>query len=156
MHSDKLLLVQNLNFNFEETKKKVNDYFIYLEKLEWELAKINVQKGLTANYDFSTDYKKQAFIPIGKDEFALRLKEEQLKKYVSNYYWARSVLSDKEQTYIAECLINRKYEDEIVDLVDCKNSDSIRIYPLCETCSGKVAVLGYRPALVTETKVVVI
>ncbi|MDR1463764.1 MAG: hypothetical protein LBJ11_00495 [Oscillospiraceae bacterium] len=127
MYSNKLLSVQNMNFNFEETKKKVNDFFVQLEKMAWELAKINAQKGLTVNYDFAADYQKQPFIPIGKDEFGLKTKENkeaQLKKYLSNYYWAQSILSEKEQIYIAECFINRKFEDEIVDLVDCISSAS--------------------------------
>jgi len=142
MYSNKLLSAQNLSFNFEETKKKVNDYFLRLEKLAWELAKINAQKGLTANYDFSADYKKLPFIPIGKDEFALRTKEnkeEQLKKYMSNFYWAQSVLSDKEQTYIMECFINHKYEDEIIDLVDCKSSDSNEFRKLKKSAIYKFA-----------------
>jgi hypothetical protein len=142
MYSDKLLSVQNLSFNFEETKKKVNDYFIRLEKLAWELAKINAQKGLTVNYDFSTDYKKQPFIPIGADEFALsskEIKEEQLRKYMSNYYWARSVLSDKEQTYIAECFVNRKFENEIVDLLGCTSNDSNEFRKLKKSAVYKFA-----------------
>ena len=142
MFSDKLLSVQNLNFNFEETKKKVNDYFLRLEKLAWELAKTNGQKGLTTNYDFSVDYKKLPFIPIGNDEFALRSKEnkeEQLKKYIANYYWAQSVLSGKEQTYIAECFINRKFEDEIVVLLDCPSSDSNEFRKLKKSAIYKFA-----------------
>ena len=142
MYSNRLLSAQNLSFNFEETKKKVNDYFLDLEKLEWELAKLNAQKGLTANYDFSVDYKKQPFTPIGKDEFALKSKEnkeERLKKYLSNYYWAKSVLSDKEQTYIAECFINRKFEDEIVGLLDCTSSDSNEFRKLKKSAIYKFA-----------------
>jgi hypothetical protein len=114
-------------FNFEETKKNVNSYFMNLETLEWEWAKLNAQKGLTANYDFSTEYNKQPYSSIGKDILSLsakELKEDELKEYISNYYWARSVLSDVEQLYIAEYFINRKYEDEIVDLLGFNNSDS--------------------------------
>ena len=142
MYRDKLLSAQNLSFNFEATKKKVNEYFLRLEKLAWELAKINAQKGLTVHYDFSVDYKKQPFIPIGKDEFALRTKEtkeEQLKKYIANYYWAQSVLSDKEQTYIAECFLNRKYEDEIVGLLGCTSSDSNEFRKLKKSAVYKFA-----------------
>ena len=142
MYSNKILSAQNLSFNFEETKRNVNDFFMALEKLEWELAKINAQKGLTANYDFSVDYQKQAFIPIGKDEFALKSKgnkEEQLKKYLSNYHWAQSVLSDKEQRYIAEYFICRKYEDEIVDLLGCESSASNEFRKLKKSAIYKFA-----------------
>jgi len=142
MYSEKLLSARNLSFDYEETKKKVNGYFLRLEKLAWELAKINAQKGLTVNYDFSADYQKQPFIPIGKDDFALRSKEnkeEQLKKYLSNYYWAQSVLSEKEQTYIAECFINRKYEDEIVGLLGCVSSDSNEFRKLKKSAIYKFA-----------------
>jgi len=128
MFNAKVLSKQNLgSFNFEETKKNVNNYFMYLERLEWEWAKLNAQKGLTANYDFSVEYRKQSYIPIGQDVFNLSArenKEEQLKKYISSYYWANSILSDKEQLYIKECFINRKYEDEIVDLLGYYNTDS--------------------------------
>jgi len=142
MYSNKLLSAQNMSFNFEATKKKVNDYFLKLEKLAWEYAKINGQKGLTTNYDFTASYKKQAFTPIGKDEFALKTKEnkeEQLKKYMSNFYWAQSVLSDKEQIYIAECFINRKYEEEIVGLIGCTSSDSNEFRKLKKSAVYKFA-----------------
>jgi hypothetical protein len=142
MYSNKLLSAQNLSFNFEATKKKVNGYFLCLEKLAWELAKINAQKGLIINYDFSADYRKLPFIPVGKDEFALRTKEnkeEQLKKYLANYYWAQSVLSDKEQIYIAERFINRRYEDEIVGLLGCVSSDSNEFRKLKKSAIYKFA-----------------
>jgi len=128
MYSNKTLSVQNLShFDFEETKKNVTNYFANLEKLEWEWAKLNAQKGLIANYDFMIEYKKQPYIPIGKDFLNLSIKEckeEQLKKYISNYYWARSTLSDTEQQYITECFVNRKYEDELAGLLGLGNSDS--------------------------------
>ena len=128
MYRNRTLSSQNLEkFNFEETKRKVNNYFIDLERLEWEWTKLNVQKGLTANYDFSVEYRKQPYVSIGKDAFNLSAKElteEELKKYISNYYWAKSVLSEAEQLYIIEYFINRKYEDEIIDLLGFNNSDS--------------------------------
>ncbi len=46
-----------------------------LEKLEWEWAKINAQKGVTANYDFSVEYTKSPYIPMEKDSFNLSAKE---------------------------------------------------------------------------------
>ena len=109
--------------------KNVNDYFMNLEKLEWEWAKLQAQKGLTASYDFASEYKKQPYIhtPIGKDVFSLSAKEnkgKQLKEYISSYYWAKSVLSDQERLYIGEYFINRRYEDEIVDLLSFNSSDS--------------------------------
>ena len=128
IYRNKTLSSQNLEgFNFEETKKNVNNYFINLERLEYVWHKLNAQKGLVANYDFSTEYTKQPYTPIGKDVFNLSAKElteEELKTYLSNYYWAISILSDLEQLYIMEYFINRKYEDEIVDLLGFNNSDS--------------------------------
>jgi len=128
MYRNRTLSSQNLGgFNFEETKKNVNHYFMNLETLEWQWAKLNAQKGLTANYDFSSEYNKQPYISHGKDILNLsakELKEEELRNYISNFYWARSVLSDVEQIYIMEYFINRKYEDEIVDLLGFNNSDS--------------------------------
>jgi len=134
---------QNLEkFNFEETKKNVSNYFMGLENLEWEWAKLNAQKGLTANYDFEALYSKQPYIQIGKDIFnisAKELTEEELKKYISNFYWARSVLSDTEQLYLMEYFINRKYEDEIVDLLGFNNSDSNEFKKLKKSAIYKFA-----------------
>jgi len=127
MYKEKLLSVGNLNFNFEETKKKVKDYFMDLEKAELEYEKVNAQKGLTANYDFSEEYQKQPFIPIGKDEFGLAKKdnkEEELKKYLSTYHWAISILSDKEQIYISECFVKETYGDELVSILGLESIDS--------------------------------
>lgn len=128
MLRNRTLSSQNLEgFNFEETKRNVNNYFMTLEKLEWELEKLNAQKGLTANYDFEAEYRKQPYIQIGKDILNLsakELKEEELREYISGFYWAKSILSDTEQLYIMEYFINRKYEDEIVDLLGFNNSDS--------------------------------
>ena len=124
--------VQNLeNYDFELTKKNVKTYFAILEKLEWEWAKLNAHKGLVANYDFSVEYKKQLYSPIGEDVFNLSgkdYKEEQLKKYISSYYWAKSILSDLEQIYITEYFVNRKFEDEVVDLLgfDSRDNNSFR------------------------------
>ena len=115
------------SFDFEATKKNVKQYFIDLEKLRWEWAKLNAQKGLTANYDFSVEYQKQPYIRIGKDAFDISAKEcrgEQLKKYISSYYWAISTLSDIEQTYIAEYFMNRKFEDEFISLLGFNYCDS--------------------------------
>ena len=114
-------------FNFEETKRNVSNYFINMENLEWEWAKLSAQKGLTANYDFAVEFRKQPFMKLRADMFNLSAKElteEDLKKYISNYYWAKSILSDTEQLYIMEYFVNRKYEDEIVDLLGFSNSDS--------------------------------
>ena len=52
------------------------------------------------------------------------LKEEELKKYISGFYWAKSILSDEEQIYICEYFINGKYEDELVDLLGFDTIDS--------------------------------
>lgn len=128
MFSDKTLSFQNLkNIDFEKTKKNVNNYFVILEKLQWEFAKLNAQKGLNYNYDFETEYKKQPYSPVGKDIFSVSAKEkkeEELRKYIASYYWAKSVLSETEQLYITECFINRKYEDEITELLGFKTRDN--------------------------------
>jgi len=143
MFCDKTLSFQNLeNINFEETKKNVNDYFKNLEKIEWELAKLTAQKGLTANYDFSVEYKKRPYIQIGKDDFNLsakEYKEEELKKYISSYYWAESILSDIEQLYIKEYFVNRKYEDELIDLLGFSNSESNEFRQLKKSAIYKFA-----------------
>jgi len=135
--------IQNLGeFNFEETKKNVSSYFMGLENLEWEYAKLNAQKGLTANYDFSVEYSKQPFMTLGVDMFNLSAKEyteEELKSYISNYYWAKSVLSETEQLYLMEYFVNHKYEDEIVDLLGFSNSDSYEFKKLKRSAIYKFA-----------------
>ena len=121
MLNNQVLSNQNLeDFNYDETKKNVFNYFRYIEVLQWEFAKLNTQNGLTANYDFSVEYKNQSYMPIRQDEFNLssrNYKEEELREYLSGYYLAKSILSDKEQIYIDECFVNRKYEDELVDIL---------------------------------------
>ena len=128
MFRDKVLLLENLeNFDYERTKNNVHRYFAYLQKLGWQLEKLNLQKGLTANYDFLSESEKQPYIPVGKDEFDLsakEYKEEQIKKRMSSYYWAKSSLSYMEQIYIEERFVNRKKEKELVDLLGISNSDS--------------------------------
>jgi len=128
IYRNRTLSSQNLEgFNFEETKKNVNSYFTKLETLEWELAKLTAQKGLTVEYDFGAEYSAQPFISMGKDIFNISAKdctEEELKKHISNFYWAKNILSDVEQIYLMEYFINRKYEDEILDLLGFNNRDS--------------------------------
>lgn len=128
MFNNQTLSIQNLeNYNFEETKKKVNNYFKKLERLEWEWEKLNAQKGLIANYDFTTQYKPKSYNQMGQDVFNISSKEnkeEQLKNYLSSYYWAKSVLSDVEQIYIYEYFIKHKYEDEIISILGLNSNDS--------------------------------
>jgi len=128
MFRNKIMSLQNLdNFDFDETKKNITEYFMCLEKLEWEWAKLNAQRGLTANSDLSVEFQREPYIPIDKDTFGLSAKEhteKQLREYISSYYWAKSVLSDKEQLYIREYFVNQKYEDEIFDLLEVSNRDS--------------------------------
>ena len=114
-------------FNFKETKNRVSNYFMDLEKLKWEQARLNVQQGLTAKYDDADEDKKQAYVATGKDEFSLAAKEaqkEELEKHLSGYYWAKSILSEQEQLYITEYFVNGKYEDEVVELLGFSRSDS--------------------------------
>jgi len=129
MQLKKTLSNQKLEgFNFEETKRNVSNYFQGLENLEWEYAKLSAQRGLTANYDFSLEYSKQPFMKLGVDMFNLSAKElteDELKKHISSFYWARSILSDEEQLYLMEYFVNRKYEDEILELLGFNSRDNI-------------------------------
>ena len=114
-------------FNLKETKRKVYHYFMDLERLEWEQARLNVQKGLTAKYDISNENNRQGYIATGKDEFNLKAKEEkkeEIEKHLEGYQWAKSILSEQELQYIIEYFANRKYEDEVVDLLGFSGSDS--------------------------------
>ena len=126
MYTDKILSLKNINsFNFKKTKRNIEKYFEYLEILNWELARLNAGKGLTANYDFSIEYKNQLHIPI--DIFNLSEKEdkeEQLKKFISSYHWAKSFLSEPEQLYIEECFFYGKCQDELLDLLGLDGQDN--------------------------------
>ena len=130
MYNNKILSIRNLkrfNFNFQETKKNVIAYFEYLERLKLEWKKLSTQKGLTAKYDFAVEYKKRPFSLIGKDTFNLSAKEiieDELKNQISSYYWAKSVLSDKEQLYINEYFVNGKTNEELIDLLGLNSIDS--------------------------------
>jgi len=128
MYNDKILSSQNLeNFDFEATKKNVNDFFVTLELIEWEWAKLVAHTGLPENYEFSDEYTKEPYSPIGKDVFGISAKdckEDQVKKFISNYYWAINCLSQLEQTYIVEYFVNRKYEGELMEQLGFYNTDS--------------------------------
>ena len=117
----RMSLTENLDsFDLKETKRKVTDYFSELEKLKWEQARLNVQRGLTTNYDISNEDKNQKYVAIGKDEFNLSAKaekSEELRRHLAGYYWAKSILSEQEQLYITEYFINGKYQDEVVGLL---------------------------------------
>ena len=117
----KMTLTENLDsFNLKETKKKVSDYFMDLEKLEWEQARLNVQRGLTAKHDAANGDKRQPYVATGKDEFNLSAKaekDEEIQKHLAGYHWAKSILSEQEQLYITEYFVNGKYEDEVVGLL---------------------------------------
>jgi len=125
----KMSLTESLdNFNLRETKKKVNDYFSDLDRLEWEQARLAIQRGLTAQYDVANEDKNGAYVAIGKDEFNLSAKEEKRKElanHLAGYQWAKSILSQQEQQYITEYFINGKYEAEVVGLLGYKGSDSM-------------------------------
>lgn len=128
MFKEKILSNRNLeNFDYEATKQEVINYFEDIEKCEWEYAKIRAQKGLTSNYDLSVEFQKQPYTPIKKDYFNLMAKEnreEQLKKYLTSYYWATSILSVNEKLYIQEYFINHKYQDELADLLGFNSCDN--------------------------------
>ena len=123
----RISLCQNLDsYNIKETKKKVKDYFRDLEKIKWEQARLDVQRGLIAKYKISPEDKNKAYIIVRKDEFNLSAKEnknEELQKQLAEYYFAKSILSEEEQAYIIEYFINGKYEDEVVDLLGYNGTD---------------------------------
>ena len=143
MFNNETMSIQNLkNFNFEETKRNVNNYFKNLERLEWEWKKLNAQKGLIAKYDFTTQYEPQSYSQIGKDEFNMSAKEdkeEQRNQYLSSYNLAKSVLSDTEQLYITECFLNHKYEGEIITLLGFNSNDSREFRKLKKSAVYKFA-----------------
>ena len=124
----RMALTENIdNFNYKKTKKKVNKYFEDLDRLEWEKARLNVQKGLIARCDVTKEEKKQPYIPVGKDEFSLiakAAKNEEVKKHLSGYFWAKSILTEEEQIYIMESFVNGRYQEEIADLLGFNSSDS--------------------------------
>ena len=125
----KMSITENLeSFNLRETKKKVKDYFMDLEQLQWEEARLSIQKGLAARCDVANDYQKQSYIPACADEFNCSAKEnksKELEEHLSGYHWAKSILSQKEQLYITEYFVNGKYEDEVVGLLGYRGSDSM-------------------------------
>jgi len=128
MYNRKISLNQNVDsFDFGKTKKNVNNYFEILEGLKWEQAKLNAQKGLTANYKVQVESDKQGFITIGKDAFnlsALETNNEAMAKHLLDFYWAQSILSEQEQLYITEYFVNGKYENEVIGLLGFNASDS--------------------------------
>ena len=114
------------SFDFRKTKKNVSNYFTDLENLQWEQARLNVQKGLIANYD-EAEQNRKSYITIGKDEFNILAKaeiDEEIKNHLSGYYWAKSILTEQEQLYITEYFVHGKYEDEVVGLLGFKGSDN--------------------------------
>ena len=123
----KMTLTEKIDsFDYIETKRNISNYFMDLEELKWEQARLSVQKGLVAIYDEASEHDKQPYIAIGKDEFNLSAraeKDEELKKHLSGYQWAKSILSEQEQLYITEYFVNGKYEDEVVGLLGFNNSD---------------------------------
>jgi len=143
MKLSKTLSSQNLqHFNFEETKRNVNSYFMGLENLEWELPKLNAQQGLTANLYFSLEYSKQQSTNLGADMFNLSAKElteDELKRHIASFYWARSILSDEEQLYLMEYFVNRKYENEILELLGFNSRDNVELKKLKRNAIYKFA-----------------
>ena len=125
---NKMSMTQDIEtFDFAKTKMNVNVYFENFEKLKWEQAKLNAQKGLTANYDLSLENNKHPYITIGKDDFslgALEANNEEIEKHLSEFHWAQSILTKQEQMYITEYFINGKYEDEVIGLLGFNSSDS--------------------------------
>jgi len=127
MFKDKLLSSKNLeDFCYVETKKNVEEFFRNFEKLEWRLARLN-NHSKASTYDLAVKYTNQPYIPMGKDIFnisAIDYTEEEMKQYISNYYWAKSLLSGIEQVYIEEYFLNRKYNDEVASILGIYSTDS--------------------------------
>lgn len=124
---ERTLSIQNLrDFNFDETKKNVWKYFLGLERLQIQWAKLNAQKGMTANYNFEVEFKKQPYSPIGKDDFSLIAKEfveDEINNYISMYFWACEVLTEEEKLYVDACFLQRKHEGEIINLLGYRSID---------------------------------
>jgi len=124
----KLSLTKKIDsYDYLKTKRNVNNYFSDLEELKWEQARLSVQNGLITNYDISNENAKQPYIRVGKDEFnlsAISEKNNELKKHLSGYYWAKSILTEQEQLYIMEYFANGKYEDEVIGLLGYSHPDS--------------------------------
>lgn len=111
-------------FDMKETKRKLHHYFMDLERLEWEQARLNIQQGLTSKHD---ENQRQDYVTVGKDEFNLLAKDEkneEVEKYLASYNLAKSILSKDEQQYITEYFVNKKREDELADLFYYSGSDS--------------------------------
>jgi hypothetical protein len=123
-----MTLTKNLDdYNLKETKDKISDYFGDLEKLKWEQARLNVQRGLVAKHDVAKENEKQPYVAIRADEFNMSAKEEkrkELAEHLAGYHWAKSILSEQEQQYITEFFVNGKYEDDVVSLLGYSGSDS--------------------------------
>jgi len=124
-----MTLTENLDsFSLRNTKKRVKGYFKDLDRLEWEQARLDIQKGLTAKHNVANESKKQSYVATGADEFNLSAKEEKRKElanHLAGYQWAKDILSEQEQLYITEYFINGKYEDEVVGLLGYSGSDSM-------------------------------
>ena len=108
----RMSMTQNLDsFDLRETKKNINNYFSKIEMLEWERARLNAEKGIIAKYDVLFKNKKQPYISVDKDDFNIVAKENkdaEIKKHLSGFNWARSILSKQEQLYIIEYFVNGK------------------------------------------------
>ena len=128
MNRQKIAIKQDIgNFDYGKTKMNVNNFFENLDELKWERAKLNAQRGLATQCDFSLENKKQPYISVEKDEFSLSAIEnnsEEMTKHLSDFNWAQSILSEQEQLYITEYFINGKYENEVVGLLGFNSSDS--------------------------------
>jgi len=114
-------------FDYEETKRNVENYFLILEDLKWEWKKLNAQRGLVVDFENTVEFQKQSYSPLGKDIFGIsarEYKEEELRKHLASYYLAKSILTYPEQLYIEECFLNHKTEDEIVSLLEIGSKDS--------------------------------
>jgi len=121
---EKMKIMITEKFDMKETKRKLHHYFMDLERLEWEQARLNIQQGLTSKHD---ENQRQDYVTVGKDEFNLLAKDEkneEVEKYLASYNLAKSILSKDEQQYITEYFVNKKREDELADLFYYSGSDS--------------------------------
>lgn len=70
---------------------------------------------------------------------AKEYKEEQLRKYISSYYWAKNNLSNIEQIYIEEYFVNGKHENELLEELGCYSTDSNEFRKLKKSAIYKFA-----------------
>ena len=76
----KMSLTETIDsFNLKETKDKVSNYFTDLQKLEWEHARLNVQRGLIAKYEATEEDKNQPYVVLIKTNLIYQPKPKRMR-----------------------------------------------------------------------------